>query len=234
MKISCILTSFNRPVLVRQALQSLADQSHRDFELLVVDDSDKFDIEKVLKDFDLPDVKIAHFDVTPEDRRKKNRLSMNINAGLEVAAGDLVTALCDDDYYYPGWFANASDFFEARPDVTVGFGKVVCSRSLEMAWPEPREARWHEDGAVLWSKDVVTVPFFDHTQVIHRRLTPPVTWPEDIESLIAPDSVYFRALAERYPFHPIDAFAVVKRIHGKNLQQTFGEFMHAKEDGLRE
>ena len=46
--ISCILSSYNRPRMVRDALNSVARQIYRRYELIVVDDSDAFDIRDVV------------------------------------------------------------------------------------------------------------------------------------------------------------------------------------------
>jgi hypothetical protein len=50
----------------------------------------------------------------------------------------------------------------------------------------------------------------------------------------APDGIFMRAVGARHPFHPISAFAAVKRMHGKNLQQAVPQYLAGKMKGARE
>lgn len=228
LKISCILTSYNRPQMVRQALKSLQDQTHKNFEVLLFDDSSQMNILPILGEFTLPISQIFISKVTPLQRRTTNRLSVNINRGLAVATGDLVCFLADDDYYFPGWFEAAARYFQEHPDVNVGYGKLVYSRSSAMEMKQGKEIRW--------PGTVVTKPYniLDHNQVIHRRFPTPYPWPETFKTLGNPDAHYFRAVAQKHGFHPISAYAAVKRLHSKNLQSTISDVVAEKAENIRE
>lgn len=231
MKISCILTSFNRPKWVRDSLRSIAEQTHRDIQLIVIDESDVFDIVETLKEFSFQDVVVRHLEIKPEERRFSNRLSENCNLGLSLATGDLVCFLADDDYYFPGWFKAASDYFEQNIHVMAGFGRLVYSYWEQMIFqksPEPCQIRFY--------KEVLSDPWnkLDHNQVIHRRFNPPFQWPVGICSLAGPDAAYFRSIAEKFLFHPIDTDACVKRIHRKSLLESQQIYLGGAMEGLRE
>ncbi len=220
MLITCILTSFNRPNLVRQSLQSLKDQSYQNFELIVMDDSSVFDIKPVVDEFKFPRVQVFHTDVTAHERATTNRLGINCNRALSIAKGDLVCFLCDDDYYFPSWFEMAVHLFRTKksrhPYMQVGYGRLVYSTSMDMVYPTQPQ-RWpgkpiERPGCIL-----------DHNQVIHERMHIPVRWPESAHDPGAPDAQYFNSVATTgFVFYPMDAYAVVKRQHGKNLQHTWG------------
>lgn len=217
MKVSCILASYNRPRLVRQAIKSVADQTHRDYELLVFDDSTVFDIAAVVAEFRLTEVKVVHNQVNKERRRSECRLGINCNEGLAAAKGDLFCFLCDDDYFYSTWFASAVRFFSDVNNAgkKVGFGRLLYSSSMAMTFPQ--------DGHGLFYKEPVADPVcrLDHNQVIHRRLDPPGRWPFEFGHAGNPDAVYFNGIAKMGNlFYPIDAHAVVKRLHAKSFQAT--------------
>lgn len=230
MKISVILTSFNRPKWIRDSLKSLEDQTYRDFEVIVIDESDEFDVKDAVRCLKVPQMLIRHHKVTPEERMKTNRLSVNCNEGLRLASGDLVCFLADDDYYYPDWFAAAVNFFRTHPLAQVGFGKLVYSSDPAMVFPkvDPSQVRFY--------KDIVKDPFnkLDHNQVIHRRWNKPFEWPAGVHTVCGPDAYYFREIGTQYPFHPIDSFAAVKRIHRKSLLETQAIYINGFMEGLRE
>lgn len=228
LKVSVILTSYNRPTLVRQALRSLEVQTHRNFELLVFDDSSKMDIRTILPEFKVPVACAVKSDVSPSERGSVNRLSLNINKGLSLASGDLVCFLADDDYYYPRWLEAATDFFAVNPKVMVGYGRLTYSTSMKMEYRSLSKD--------IWTGGVVVDPFerLDHNQVIHRRMKKPLRWPEDFSTVGNPDAHYFKKLAAQWPFHPIHANAAVKRLHSKNLQVTVAEVAQGRAENFRE
>ena len=229
MKITCILASYNRPQMIQDALASVAEQTHKDYELLVYDDSNAFDVREAVKKFQFTSVQVSHSDLTPQQRRHRCRLGVNCNAGLKIATGDVITFLCDDDFYYPTWFASVSAFFEANPGKNVAYGRLWYLSSKKKVFPT--------GGRGLFPGGVIEDPYekLDHNQVAHRRMTPPVKWPEEFEKCGAPDGLYFRRIAQAgNKFFPIPADAVVKRWHKKNLQTTMKEIGTDLGEGLRE
>lgn len=228
MKISCILTSYNRPTLVRQALKSIQDQTHKDYQLLIMDDSSKMDIGEILREFNFTNLEWTHEDVTPEQRKTVNRLGININKALPCATGDLICYLSDDDYYFPTWFEKASAYFETHPEVQVGFGILKY-------WELPT-MDFSEHGSINFMNEIVKDPMgrLDHNQVIHRRFDPIQRWQESVGTVMNVDGWFFNQIANYHDFHPINAWAAVKRLHNKNLQGCISEYQSGKLDDLRE
>lgn len=231
MKVSCIIASYNRPKWVRQAIKSIADQTHKDHQLVVIDESDVFDINEAVKEFALPDVAVRHFKVTPKQRAYQNRLSINLNIGLALATGDLVCFLADDDYMYPTWFEAAVKFFTENPKISAGYGKLVYSNTDHMEFtetPAPVNLRFFPGS--------LDDPFnkLDHNQGIHRRIDPPLRWPEHPDLIGGPDAYYYREVSKKHRFHAIDAWAAVKRVHKKNLQLSIDQYKQGSLGGPRE
>ncbi len=227
-KISCILTSFNRPRMVRQALKSVKDQTHQDYELIIMDDSSIFDIYPVVAEFGFKDVTVSHTDVTPERRASENRCGININRGLEIARGDIVCYLCDDDFFYPTWFAAVASFL-THPGINVCYGRLFFTHSAEMDFPA--------GGPCIWPGHPIFDPYavLDHNQVAHRRFDPPFKWPETIDLLGIPDGTYFRTVARAgNPFYQLDTPAVVKRKHSKSIHAAPAEITEGRAENARE
>lgn len=215
--------------MILDALASVAEQTHKDYELLVYDDSNAFDIEKTVAGFSFPAVQVVHSDLTAQQRRHRCRLSVNCNAGLQAMIGDVVVFLCDDDFYFPGWFAAVSEYFETNSSVHAAFGKLWYLASAKK--------RFEVGGRGLFYDKPIQDPYgkLDHNQVAHRRFRAPFKWPEEFDKCSAPDGHYFQRIAAAgHTFHPIAADAVVKRLHSKNLQKNIKEIGSASGEGLRE
>lgn len=214
MRVNCVLLSYNRPVWLRQALASVAGQTHKDYRLFVIDESTIFDVGQVVGEFKFTHVLTHKVVVCPEDRHKRNPVGANMNLALSMIKEGLVCGLCDDDYYYPTWFAAASQHFEENPDHHAGFGILNYSQDPTMILrPVTQWGRRFFYGPV-------TDPFrrLDHTQVVHRVFHPPYRWPEEFDKIKEPDGYYFREIAKDHVFHPIQSLAVVKREHKKALR----------------
>lgn len=227
MKVSVIIASFNRPKLLAQALASVQAQTHPDVELVLVDESDMFDVRDLLVSYKRPVNLIQQF-VKPAERKLINRLGVNMNTGLAMAKGDLVCFLADDDYYFPTWLEKAVEFFRVCPDVSVGYGNLYYTKSMQTTFSPP----WAE---VRGPTGPVLDPFgvLDHNQVIHRRFERPYKWPHDVAKIGGSDAYYFREVAKDHVFHGIHVDAAVKRLHQKGLQNSQAEYRYGI-SGLRE
>lgn len=204
----------------------MASQTHQDYRLFVIDESTIFDACKVVEEFPLRHVSVFKVDVLPENRQKRNPVGANMNLAMPMAKDGLVTFLCDDDYYYPTWFAAASQHFEENPDHQAGFGILNYSKDPEMSlMPVTQWGR-------RFFYNPVTDPYcrLDHTQVVHRVFQPPYPWPEEFDKIKEPDAHYFKAVAKDHVFYPIQSLAVVKREHEKALRWN----VKAIEDGTLE
>jgi glycosyltransferase involved in cell wall biosynthesis len=227
MMVSCILTSYNRPVFLRQALKSVEQQTWKNYELILMDESDPdvLDAMKVVNEFSFPLVRTHVSSVSPEERATTNQLGRSINLALSRAAGDLICYLADDDYYFPDWFEEGVKFFKQWPTVLQAFGALHYSGCREM--------RFDQTNGIRFFDKPVTDPFgvLDHSMVMHRRRNSPVLWPTWPGTQKEPDAFFFRELAKSGPFHPIlSAAACVKRLHPKNLQRCIGNSL----EGVRE
>jgi len=123
MKVSVIVPTYNRADLVRATLRSIAGQSYRTIEAIVVDDGSTDDTEAVV-------VEEAAAAALPIRYLKKENggCSSARNAGIDAATGDCLAFLDSDDQFTPeaiasmvgGMLSSGADFvyspcFEVSP-----------------------------------------------------------------------------------------------------------------------
>lgn len=114
--ISIILPSHNRAHLIGKAIQSALNQSHREIELIVVDDASTDNTEEVVASF--RDSRIVYL------RNSSNlKASGARNVGLRKVQGRYVTFLDSDDEYYPD---KVSEQYASIRDTDLG--AVTCGR----------------------------------------------------------------------------------------------------------
>lgn len=103
---SIILTTYNRPNLLKYALASIEAQVFRDFEVVLVNDFGA-PVEHLLAGYSFP--------VTYIRQGFNQGLSAARNAGLELAQGRYICYLDDDDIYLPNHLLVLSEKFYKNP-----------------------------------------------------------------------------------------------------------------------
>ena len=115
-KVSILMPTYNRTKYLKQAIQSVMDQTFTNWELLVIDDGSKFLTRNVYpKDYDAlrdgPVDKVEEYNPVKEIvdsfkdarikylRKENGGLSDALNYGLERSQGDYIAMLDDDDVW---------------------------------------------------------------------------------------------------------------------------------------
>jgi len=112
--IATILLSYNRPRMLGEALASLV--AARPDQVILVDDGSDFDATApVAAAFpDAWDFVLAS-KLTLAERLTTPRLGRLINQALGLVSADVVTYLCDDDLFHPGWLDAVRGWFDTHP-----------------------------------------------------------------------------------------------------------------------
>lgn len=106
---------YNAEVYLRSAVQSVLDQTYRDFELVVVDDGSRDGSLAILQEFAAgdPRVKIVS--------RPNTGIVGALNDGIASSSAELIARMDSDDLCEPERFAKQIAFMDANPDhVLVG------------------------------------------------------------------------------------------------------------------
>lgn len=109
--VSVIVATYKRDKELKRALESLSNQSYVNIEIVLVDDNANHiwneKVEKIVNEFTNmnPSININYI------VNKENKGSANTrNVGINLAKGDYVTFLDDDDFYLPDKVKNQVDF----------------------------------------------------------------------------------------------------------------------------
>ena len=92
MKISVIVPTSNRSLLLKDTIDSILNQTFNNFELIIIDNNSTDDTEEVLRTYS--DGRIRLF-----KNQKSESVSKNRNLGIKKSRGEYI-AFCDDDDYW--------------------------------------------------------------------------------------------------------------------------------------
>lgn len=121
MKISLITATFNSSRTLRDTLQSVLNQTFKDFEYIIVDGSSKDDTINIIKEYEpLFEGKMCW--VSEPDKGIYDAM----NKGIRMAKGDVVGILNSDDFFASDdILENVSRTFDADNDLEGIYGDVV-------------------------------------------------------------------------------------------------------------
>lgn len=90
---SIVIPAYNRADFLKQAIQSVINQTFTDFELIIVDDGSTDNTAEVVRKWE--DKRIKYFFKQNEER------SIARNFGISKSQGEYINFLDSDDYFYP-------------------------------------------------------------------------------------------------------------------------------------
>ena len=109
---SIVLTTYNRPELLRRALKSVQNQTYKDCEIIVVDDCSEIPVAVPLG---------VHL-----IRHRTNKgLSAARNTGIKEASGEYIVCLDDDNELLPEFLTETVNCLEHSDTDAVGVGRII-------------------------------------------------------------------------------------------------------------
>lgn len=124
--VSLVTGSMLREDELSRLLRSLAQQRHRSFELIVVEQRDPSGARRLAASF--PDVPVRVIE-------SERGLSRARNAGMELAVGGVVAFPDDDCWYLPGTLARVAQRFAEDPRLDVLTGRVLTPDGDMIRYP---------------------------------------------------------------------------------------------------
>lgn len=94
-KVSCLIVTADRKRLLRRSLESYKNQSHRNREIVIIDNGVE-PVDDLLQDFNSEEVVYVKIEPSPD-----NILGELRNISLEHAKGDYMICWDDDDWFHP-------------------------------------------------------------------------------------------------------------------------------------
>lgn len=115
--VSVVIPTFNMSRCICDAVESVLNQTYKDFELIVVDDGSTDETEFVLKEF------AGHIRY---DKQKNGGVSAARNRGIELARGQFIAFLDADDLWLPHKLELQMQAFVRQKDLAL----VACGYSV--------------------------------------------------------------------------------------------------------
>lgn len=111
--ISVILPTYNRAKEIPKSIESILNQTYKDFELIIIDDGSTDNTQEVVAGYQ--DKRIRYI----QNTTSKHGVSVARNIGIRESTGEYITFNDSDDVFYPDKLEKQSAFLEReKADVT--------------------------------------------------------------------------------------------------------------------
>ena len=126
MKITIVLRTYNRPKFLKEALSSITNQSHSDWEVLIFDDMgsiENFEIYSKFKSYH-PNNRVVYITSTTQYEFFKK----SWNDSLHIANGDVLVRLDDDDLLLEYSLEYINNLYSSNSDLDFTYGSAKFFR----------------------------------------------------------------------------------------------------------
>lgn len=201
--VTVLMPVFNGERFLREAIESILRQTHRDFELLIINDGSTDRSRDIVLSYDDPRITLA-------ENAKNLGLASTLNVGLGLAKYELVARQDADDLSLPERLALQVDFLEKNPDVVlVGTQAMIIDQQGFRKGRVLDRACTHD--SIRW--DLLFDNSFTHSSVMFRRSTIAQLGGYDSAFRYCQDYALWTQVARHHCVANIDLCLVHYRVH---------------------
>ncbi|MGE1008028.1 glycosyltransferase family 2 protein [Bacillus cereus] len=118
--ISVVIPTYNRGSLIQNTINSVLNQTYKNFELLIIDDASTDSTEEIVKGYDDSRIKFVKLDENSQGTKPRN-------VGIQESKGEYIALLDSDDEWSPTKLERQLKFLQQFNDE-----KMVCFTDLKL------------------------------------------------------------------------------------------------------
>ncbi|NBM53729.1 glycosyltransferase [Proteus sp. G2669] len=120
-KISVLMSVYNDSIHLNEAIDSILNQTFKDFEFIIINDGSTDLSIDILKEYEEKDSRVKVY-----TNASNIGLAKSLNKGFLLASGDYIARMDADDYSYPTRLQKQFEFMEDHKNI------MVCGTSMEI------------------------------------------------------------------------------------------------------
>lgn len=211
--VSVLMPVYNAQEYLGSALQSILEQSFKDFEFLIMDDGSVDESSRILKYYSARDLRIKVI------KQKNQGITNSLNSLIKLALGEFIARMDADDIAYPERLEKQIQYLQEHPDV----GVVGCWTQIMMA-----ENRIHlcqcfpdDNNRISEFLDAGHNPFVHPSVMMRRQVLNLVSPPYRFRN--SQDFDLWLRLLGRTNFGMVEELLMVHRKHSEQVSMYYGE-----------
>lgn len=212
-RISVILSVYNGGKYIKEAVESILNQTFKDFEFIIIDDGSTDTTASVLDSFKDPRIiRLVN----------KNNIGLvqSLNKGLHVASGEFVARMDADDMSVSDRFEKQIDFLEKHPDVGVlgtAMQQVDAKGKILSVFQSPEK---HDDILYRMLFDTALA----HATVMMRKDVVMQAGGYDPKFIHVEDTELWSRLILKTKFANLPEALYIRRLHKNSIMNAHSQF----------
>ena len=220
-KVSVVLPVHNGEKYLRQSIESILNQSYKNFELIVVNDKSTDSTPFIIDEMAKKDARIVFV-----NNKKNLRLPKTLNRGFSFATGDLFTWTSDDNIFLETAFEEMVFFLKKNDDCDFVFSKIQYIDEDGVTYGD----------ASYINGDLTDLPLsncigasFMYRNYVHKKLRG-----YNPKKFLVEDYDFWLRVYRDFKMGFIPKVLYYYRTHGESLTATKSEAIHLGRIGLYE
>ena len=111
-KVTLLMSVFNGQSYLKEAIESILNQTFEDFEFLIINDASKDNSLRIIQSFDDSRIKLVH-------NSDNIGLTKSLNKGIDLAKGEFIARMDCDDISLPERLSMQVSFMDKNPDIGI-------------------------------------------------------------------------------------------------------------------
>jgi glycosyltransferase involved in cell wall biosynthesis len=198
MEFSVILPTYNRVKFIKNAINSVLNQTFIDFELIIIDDGSTDNTLEIVTNINDSRIKY-HYQENSERSAARNK-------GIDNASGTWICFLDSDDEYQTNHLSELAKFIE---DTTPSPGLIATGITTQQEVAGKRREFLNLNNGILLE---IGSKFLIPSQVcVHRSILENVRF--DVRYRLWEDTHLWLRIAAQYPVYQMEEYTVIQHIH---------------------
>ena len=154
-EVSVILPVYNGEKYIAESVESILNQTYKDFEFIIVNDASTDNTLSILKSFDDPRIRIVNNEVNL-------KVVKSLNKALNLATGNYVARMDGDDIASPLRFEQQLEYFKQHSEID------ICATQIEVFGDKKYITRQYEHHEFI-KASLLFLNVINHPSVMFKR-----------------------------------------------------------------
>ena len=157
--ISVLMPAYNAEKFINEAIESILDQTYKNFEFIIVDDASSDDTWNIIQKYAKKDKRI----ITLKNKANQ-KICKTLNKGIEIAKGKYIVRMDADDWSFPDRINKQLKFMELHKNIVIsGCSMMICDSKLN-----PYAVRSYSSENKELRKSILRQSPFSHPTIIFK------------------------------------------------------------------
>lgn len=205
-EITVLMPVYNGEKYLREAIDSILNQTFSNFEFLIINDGSTDATEEIISGYQ--DTRIRYI------KNESNiKLIASLNKGIALATGKYIARMDTDDVALPNRLQKQFDFMEQNTDV------ALCGTGCQIFGDENKTVIYCAGHDEIMAKMLYQCHFIHPTMMMRKSMINTFETKFDTHFIHAEDYDFFTRVGEKFKLANIQEVLLRYRIHSQNISE---------------